>query len=132
MTYEEKLEKQIRDAVELTSEVLIKIPGFIQVMNERSEERVEEKWIYHNYMGSKLCVIDVTHHSGKMTVDSFLGNDGCVHIWFDDGNMRLELTFDSIIGFNLFDKYMLLGLARTKEALILFINTLKEYIERRE
>lgn len=129
--YEELLRERVNESMCLTG-VLLKIPQFVQIMSEYSFEQIGEKWVYENYIGSKKCIIDATHHQGEMTVDSFIGKDQLLHIWFDDGNMRLELSFDDVYGFNVFDKYLLFGFLKNKESLILFINALNEYIERRD
>ena len=130
--YEEMLRDQIEEAMGLTVNILMKIPEFVKIMSEYSFEQIGDKWKYENYLGSKICIIDVTHHKGEMTVDSFIGEDDLLHIWFDDGNMRLELSFDNIYGFNVFDKYMLFGMLKNKESLILFVNAMNIYLERGE
>lgn len=129
-SYEELLQERINETMGLTN-ILLKIPQFVEIMSEYSFEQIGEKWVYENYIGSKRTIIDATHHQGKMTVDSFIGKDQLLHIWFDDGNMRLELSFDNMYGFNVFDKYLLFGFLKNKESLALFVDSMNKYLERR-
>lgn len=130
-SYEELLQERVNESMCLTN-ILLKIPQFVEIMSEYNFEKDGEKFIYDNYIGSKKCIIDATHHKGEMTIDTFIGEDELLHIWFDDGNMRFELSFDNLHGFNVFDKYLLFGFLKNKESLILFVDSMNKYLERRD